>query len=391
MQRAGDRSHPVVLSILVPYLHASWIDGCLRAIRTSMPSTLPYEVLVLANGAEAMAHPPRTPSPEVVRFESRVNLGFGGGCNWLARHARGEFLALVNDDAEPAPGWAEAALGALHGNERAAAAGSVLLAPDGRVEEAGRVLWRDGVTAGLGAGRPPVRGDALPPVREVDTCSACGLVVRRRCWDEIGGFDERYYPAYYEDVDLALELRSRGWQILCARDSRVLHRRSASSSMLWRRFLGLRNHAAFTAKWSAQLGLFEPRPRDQPTAGEVERAAAGAARRSERLYHDHGMRNDPGDERGLPAAAAASTAAGPAGDRGALLRQELDHALAELRLKDEYIAFLLQNQPLLERALERVLADERRRVRRRELVRRLPLAGPVLTACVRSARRIVRR
>lgn len=383
MAVAGVSSERVVVSILVPYVRVSWIDRCLSAVRATLPEAVRCEVLALANGEAAMAHTPE-PFPELVQLSSRVNLGFGGGCNWMARHARGEFLVLLNDDTEVCAGWLDVALQAMRDDDTAGAVGCTLLTPDGHVEECGRVLWRDGATTGIGAGRPQ-RAAERALVREVDTCSACGLVMRRSAWDAVGGFDERFYPAYYEDVDLALAMRRRGWRILSAAGARVQHRGSASTSPLWRRFLGLRNHGLFTAKWAATLPLFAERPRDEPRPADVERTLQAVETRTRQIYHQPGMPRDDAERDEF-----SSTRAEPPPDH-ALLQTELDHARAELALKDEYIAFLQQNLPALEGALRRQLAAERRRTQRREALRTLPLVGPALAATVRAARQRWRR
>ena len=69
---------------------------------------------------------------------------------------------------------------------------------DGRLQEAGAIVWQDG--NGLEFGR---NGDALAPefnyVKDVDYCSGASIAVPTTIWNEVGGFDERYLPAYYED------------------------------------------------------------------------------------------------------------------------------------------------------------------------------------------------
>ena len=317
---------------------------------------------MMANGVAASAPPLITADERTRVLRSDVNLGFGGGCNWAARHARGEFLVFLNDDTEVQPGWLEALLETAARDDSVAAVGSLVLTGDGRVEEAGRVLWRDGVSHGIAAGLAPAAA-RLQRVREVDHCSACSLLVRRSAWEAAGGFDERYFPAYYEDTDLSLALRRRGGAVVCASESRLVHHRSVSTTPVWRRFLGLRNHDQFVEKWSAVLPLFPTRPRDEPTRVEVDAAAAGAGERRRALYDARTMEQKP------------VGGTGAATDRVSLLELEVAHLQAELRLKDEYIAHLGATSPAMERALGHMLEEERRRIRRRERIRRLPLLG----------------
>ncbi|HXW31560.1 MAG TPA: glycosyltransferase, partial [Acidimicrobiales bacterium] len=94
-----------------------------------------------------------------------------------------------------------------------------------------------------------------PPadVRQVDYCSAASLLVRRAAWEEVGGFDEGYYPAYYEDVDLCLKLQDRGWHVLYQPASVIRHRQGASASLRYRRFLRDRNVERLRARWPRLL------------------------------------------------------------------------------------------------------------------------------------------
>ena len=370
---------PPQASIIVLYLEGSpWIARCVDAVRRNVPPSVAHELIVLGNGVAADATPPVTGDERTLLLRSEINLGFGGGCNWAARHARGAFLVFLNDDAVVHAGWLEALLGAAS-EPSVTVAGSLVLTPEGRVEEAGRVLWRDGVSSGLEQGARPERL-RIPAVREVDYVSFCSALVRHEAWSASGGFDLRYFPAYYEDNDLCLSLRRCGGSVVCAAHSRVTHARSASTGALWRRFLGLRQHRVFIAKWAPALQTFPPRPRDAPTPPEVEAAAQHAGERRRALYDASLMaRQDEGE---------ATTGATPgATDRLTLLELQLAALQADLQLKDEYIAHLGATAPDMERALARLLRDERRRVRRHELLRRMPFAASAAAWLRRRSRR----
>jgi hypothetical protein len=80
-------------------------------------------------------------------------------------------------------------------------------------------------------------------------------------WEAVGGFDEGYFPAYYEDVDLALKIHAAGRSLLYQPASTVRHRQGASASPRYRRFLLHRNRARLRARWGHVL---EERPRPDP-------------------------------------------------------------------------------------------------------------------------------
>ncbi len=135
-----------------------------------------------------------------------MNHGFGGGCNLAARFARGERLVFLNDDAVVTPGWLTALCAAMDSDDRIGVVGSAILLADGRLQEVGDVIWRDGSTSHLGRGLVSTAAAHLD-LRDVDYVSFCSAMVRRQTWDDVGGFDERFFPAYYEDADLCLSAR----------------------------------------------------------------------------------------------------------------------------------------------------------------------------------------
>ena len=97
-----------------------------------------------------------------------------------------------------------------------------ILSSDGRLSEAGGILWNDGTGVNFGRGDDPALWQ-YEYLREIDYGSAAALMVRAALWQEIGGYDERYVPMYYEDADLCLQARQRGWHVLYEPGSVVVH------------------------------------------------------------------------------------------------------------------------------------------------------------------------
>ena len=210
---------------------------------------------------------------------SPVNLGLAGAGNRGRSLARGEFLLLLHDDAEVLPGWLEPLVETADSHPEAGAIGSKILYHDGRLQNVGMILWQNALTS------PRWVGDAPSPstfdrLESADYCGTVSLLVRASAWDAVGGLDERFYPAYYVDVDLCMALRRIGYVVLCQPKSQVYHHRNASSSFELRRFASGRNRKLLIEKWTAALEQHEPFKRKSPAA--IERAVARARAFAER-------------------------------------------------------------------------------------------------------------
>lgn len=266
---------PEVSILVLGFRRSDLLEHSLRALE-GHATEYPFEVVLVLNGASsAVIQMVGERVRGVTVVSSTANLGFAGGCNRARAAARAPLLVLLNDDAEVQHGWLDALVTTIHRRPGIGAVGSAVLAPDGSVLEVGSVLWRDGSTLGIGRGRSPDDPD-LGHLRQVDYASACSLMVPALEWDRVGGMDERYHPAYYEDVDLCLRLREAGLRVYVQPASRVLHHESSSLSP---RYLALVSRVArdnFRKRWAAQLNMY---PAAQPDNPDAVRLAALRAER----------------------------------------------------------------------------------------------------------------
>ena len=248
-----------MVSVCIPVVSDhGLIEGCLDSLFRSHPSA-DTEVVVVANGLSGDGVSSLRKRDDIVLVRSAVNAGFSGGNNVAAQFARGRYLLFLNDDSVVEAGFVDRLLSTVERDPLIGAVGGRIHFPDGRLQEAGSVLWSDGFTAQVGAGLP-ADSNGYQYVRYVDFISANGLLVDRHAWDAVGGFDERYFPAYCEDVDLCLALWGQGYRVVYEPRARLTHLESQSTSAAFRNFLLIRNRAQLVAKWAALLQNFADHP-----------------------------------------------------------------------------------------------------------------------------------
>jgi O-antigen biosynthesis protein len=184
------------------------------------------------------------------------NFGFIGSCRQGTALARGEYLVLLNNDVRVTKGWLESLLDVFRLRADAGAVGARLVYPDGRLQEAGGIVWNDGTACNYGHGDDPER----PPyryLRPVDYCSGACLAVRRDDWEALGGFDSAFAPAYYEDTDLACRVRQAGKRVYYQPEALIVHYEGISSGTDTSK--GVKQHQVinqrtFVDRWRPALG-----------------------------------------------------------------------------------------------------------------------------------------
>ncbi|NQZ96069.1 MAG: glycosyltransferase [Myxococcales bacterium] len=216
------RSPDPLVSIVIPvYGQLVYTLACLRSISRAETRTS-FEVVVVDD------HSPDDDYEAVSRIENltvirnETNLGYLRSCNRGAAEARGREIVFLNNDTIVTDGWLDQLLETRAVFPRAGLVGSSLLFPNGRLQEAGSIVWNDGSAVNYGYGEDP-ENPAYSFARKTDYVSAAAVLISADLFEELNGFDEIYSPAFYEDTDLAFRVRDAGWDVVCQPASTVIH------------------------------------------------------------------------------------------------------------------------------------------------------------------------
>ena len=247
-------------SIVIPVFGAfTHTLACLRAI-AAHPPVADFEVIVVddASPDDSLA---KLRAIDGLRVHARkANGGFIAACNDGAGLARGEVLVFLNNDTVPQPGWLDALLATFDAHPDAGLVGAKLLYPDGRLQEAGGVVFADGSGWNYGRFDDPANC-RFAYLRDADYVSGAAIAIPRALFERLGGFDSRYAPAYYEDTDLAFAVRAAGLRVLVQPASVVVHDEGTTSGTdvnTGPKAAQVRNQAVFAAKWRDALAAQLP-------------------------------------------------------------------------------------------------------------------------------------
>lgn len=248
----------LVSIIVVNFNQAGLTLDCVRSIRQHTRSGS-YEIIVVDNGSAPEEAAQLAHAADAFEFiPLSRNLFFGEANNLAAERARGELLLFMNNDIIVTANWLDALSAVLRSEYRAGAVGAKFIYPNGDLLEAGAVVRPDGWTMQIGRSGAAFPLRFIAETRIADYCSAACLLMRRDDFLDLNGFDPIFEPAYFEDVDLAIRLRSIGLFTYYCADATVVHQESFTSARIWteqqRRSYVEENHRRLMARWGAYLG-----------------------------------------------------------------------------------------------------------------------------------------
>ena len=213
-----------LVSIIIPcYNQVKYTFKCLYSIiKNTDPNVTPYEVIIADDVSTDATKNIKKYIKNIIVSRNETNLGFLKNCNKAASIARGDYIYFLNNDTEVKENYLSSLVNLIESDFSIGMVGSKLVYPNGVLQEAGGIIWSDGSGANFGRNDDPTKPQ-YNYVKEVDYISGCSIMIRKSLWDDIGGFDERYTPAYCEDSDLAFEVRKRGMKVMYQPLSEVVH------------------------------------------------------------------------------------------------------------------------------------------------------------------------
>jgi len=249
-------ARPKVSALVVTYSQHALLERTLAAVDAAGRGIdIDIETIVVVNGGELLPVHREAEARGATVVLAPCNLGFPGGLHLARNLARGEHLAVVQDDCVIDAQWLTTLLEVLDADPSVGAVGGRIAPLEGDIRLDGLLVARDGQATLLTLGTPR---DAWA----VDACLSAACVVRATAWDSVGGANPRLFPLWMVDVDLGLRLNSADWTVLVMRDAVAHHTLHGSTTSWLRRYLDERHrrviahdHARYLA--ARPEGLFQ--------------------------------------------------------------------------------------------------------------------------------------
>ena len=210
------------VSIIIPVHNKFELTySCLASILLTVYD-IPYEVIIVDDASTDKT----TEIEEIVKnikvVRNEKNEMFVKSCNKGAKFAEGNYIVILNNDTEVLEGWLKEMLWVFENFDKVGYVGAKLLYPDMTLQEAGGIVWGDGSAWNYGRNQ-----NAYHPkfnyTRQVDYCSGACIMIPKALWDDLGGFDEYFAPAYWEETDLAFRIQQMGYKVIYAPFAQVIH------------------------------------------------------------------------------------------------------------------------------------------------------------------------
>ncbi len=211
-----------LVSVIIP-VHNNFIYtyNCIHSILKINP-IIPYEIILADDMSTDQTKQIEKIIKNIIVIHNDKIYNFLISCNKASKFAKGKYLLFLNNDTKVYTEWLSSLVKIIESDEKIGMVGSKFIYPNGILKEAGGIVWNNGDTISFGN----LNKSDMPEynyVKEVDFISGGSFIIRKTVWNKIGGFDEKFNPSYFENIDLAFELRKIGYKVIYQPKSIVIH------------------------------------------------------------------------------------------------------------------------------------------------------------------------
>lgn len=251
------------VSIIIPvFNNFCYTKLCLQSILNNTEG-IAYEVIIADDNSSDETKCISKYIKNIKVIHNKKNLRFLKNCNNASQYAKGKYILFLNNDTQVQKDWLKYLIEAVEKEKDAGIVGSKLIYPDGTLQEAGGIIYSDASGCNYGRNDNP---NALwyNYTKEVDYISGASIMLKKELWDELGGFDEYFAPAYYEDTDLAFRIRyEKGLKVIYEPRSVVIHFEGKSNGTdigSGQKQYQVINRRKFYHKWEKELHFYHSAP-----------------------------------------------------------------------------------------------------------------------------------
>lgn len=239
-----------LVSIIIPvYNQYRYTMRCLQSILDSTDD-VPYEIILGDDNSTDETKEILQHVKNIQVIKNTTQRGFLTNCNHAAQFAKGTYLYLLNNDTQVFPKTVSALSSVLDDKKEVAIVGSKCVKPNSKLQAAGSYWTKRGETFDRGQDDNPLKPE-YNEFRYVDYCPGASLMIRRDFWEAEKGFDEQFAPGYYEETDLCIRARQRGFKVAYQPESEIIH--FIGATFTGHKEIRRKNQRIFYKKWQTLI------------------------------------------------------------------------------------------------------------------------------------------
>lgn len=215
-------SESPIVSIVIPvFNNIEYTKNCVSSLAL-LKTRYSFKVVIVDDKSTDETEQYFSSLENIHYIRNSENLGFLLSCNSAIKRVDTKYTVLLNNDTQVLEGWLDGLIDALELDDKVGLVGSKLIYGDNTLQEAGGIIFSDGNAWNYGNGQAP--GDfEYNYKREVDYVTGASIAFNTSLFKKLGYFDETFAPAYYEDTDMAMQMRKNGYKVIYNPASSLIH------------------------------------------------------------------------------------------------------------------------------------------------------------------------